>query len=67
MNQKPGYVGGRAVAVKPRARSRAEQRRCRSCFRISPNPAQKVSRKMQLNSLLSPTRRRCLFGSSAAM
>ncbi|KAL0641115.1 hypothetical protein Bca4012_103526 [Brassica carinata] len=30
-------------------------------------PARKVSRNMQLNSLLSPTRRRCLFGSSAAM
>ncbi|CAN7022659.1 unnamed protein product [Brassica rapa subsp. trilocularis] len=30
-------------------------------------PARKVSRKRQLNSLLSPTRRRCLFGSSAAM
>ncbi|WZY88414.1 hypothetical protein YC2023_045149 [Brassica napus] len=30
-------------------------------------PARKVSRKIQLNSLLSPTRRRCLFGSSAAM
>ncbi|KAL0707001.1 hypothetical protein Bca4012_073427 [Brassica carinata] len=29
--------------------------------------ARKVSRKMQLNSLLSPTRRRCLFGSSPAM
>ncbi|WZZ15156.1 hypothetical protein YC2023_108245 [Brassica napus] len=29
--------------------------------------ARKVSRKMQLNGLLSPTRRRCLFGSSAAM
>ncbi|WZY72140.1 hypothetical protein YC2023_004380 [Brassica napus] len=27
----------------------------------------KVSRKMQLNSMLSPYRRRCLFGSSAAM
>ncbi|CAF2270299.1 unnamed protein product, partial [Brassica napus] len=30
-------------------------------------PARKVSRKIQLNSLLSPTRRRCLFGSSAAI
>ncbi|KAL0642154.1 hypothetical protein Bca4012_103142 [Brassica carinata] len=30
-------------------------------------PARKVSRNMQLNSLLSPTRRRCLFGSSAAI
>ncbi|KAL0642128.1 hypothetical protein Bca4012_103296 [Brassica carinata] len=27
-------------------------------------PARKVSRNMQLNSLLSPTRRRCLFGKS---
>ncbi|WZZ61140.1 hypothetical protein YC2023_061247 [Brassica napus] len=39
----------------------------RIAFGYHQTSARKVSRKMQLNSLLSPTRRRCLFGSSPAM
>ncbi|KAF3604949.1 hypothetical protein DY000_02049469 [Brassica cretica] len=38
-----------------------------SPFGYHQTSAPKVSRNMQLNSLLSPTRRRCLFASSAAM
>ncbi|KAL0745684.1 hypothetical protein Bca101_101802 [Brassica carinata] len=47
--------------MKHHSRSRSDRAHS---FRISPNPARKVSRNMQLNSLLSPTRRRCLFGKS---
>ncbi|KAL0642171.1 LOW QUALITY PROTEIN: hypothetical protein Bca4012_102655 [Brassica carinata] len=36
-------------------------------FRISPNPARKVSRNIQLNSLLSPTREAVFVRSSAAI